>query len=128
VPGKALDIARPGNTFDAHRLLHFAAVRELGDKANERVMRAYFCESLPVGDRMALARLAPDFGIPEADALVMLESDAYADEVRSDEARATELGVAGVPFFAFDGKFGVSGAQPVEVFTDALTTAASSGP
>jgi len=121
-----LDMARPGNTFDAHRLLHFAAERELGDKATERVMRAYFCESLPVGDRIALARLAPEFGILEAEAVAMLESEAYSDEVRSDEARATELGIGGVPFFAFDGKFGVSGAQPVEVFTDALATAASS--
>jgi predicted DsbA family dithiol-disulfide isomerase len=112
--------ARPGNTFDAHRLLHLAAEREFGDRANELVMHAYFCESLPVGDRTALARLAPEFGILEAEALAMLESDAFADEVRSDEARAAKLGISGVPFFVFDGRFGVSGAQPVGVFAKAL--------
>lgn len=112
--------AKPGNTFDAHRLLHLAAERELGDRAVERVMHAYFCESLPVGDRLALARLAPEFGILEAEALALFESNAYIDAVRADETRATELGISGVPFFVFDGKFGISGAQPVEVFTEAL--------
>ncbi len=118
-----LDIARPGNTFDAHRLLHLAAERELGDRATERVMRGYFCEGLPVGDRIALARLAPEFGILEAEALALLESDAYAGTVRADETRAAELRISGVPFFLFDGKFGVSGAQPVEVFSETLEQA-----
>ena len=70
-----LENARPGNTFDAHRLLHFAASRQMGDRATERIMHAYFSEALPVGDRAALARLAPEFGIAESDALAMLESD-----------------------------------------------------
>jgi predicted DsbA family dithiol-disulfide isomerase len=118
-----LENARPGNTFDAHRLLHFAASRQLGDRATERVMHAYFSEALPVGDRAALARLAPEFGIAEADALAMLESDAYADAVRADEARAAGFGISGVPFFVFDEKSGISGAQPVEVFAEALQQA-----
>jgi predicted DsbA family dithiol-disulfide isomerase len=118
-----LEKARPGNTFDAHRLLHFAVARGLGDRATERVMHAYFSEALPVGDRAALARLAPEFGITEADALAMLESDAYADAVRSDEARAAGFGINGVPFFVFDEKSGISGAQPVEVFVEALQQA-----
>ena len=117
--------AKPGNTFDAHRLLHLAAERGSGEQATERVMQGYFCESLPVGDRTALVRLAPEFGILEAEALELLESDGYADAVRDDEARAAELGIKGVPFFVFDGKFGVSGAQPVELFTDALNQALS---
>jgi predicted DsbA family dithiol-disulfide isomerase len=120
-----LDVARPGNTFDAHRLVHFAGARQVGDRANERIMQAYFSEALPVGDRAALARLAPEFGIPESDALAMLESDAYSDAVRADEARAAAFGVSGVPFFVFDEKFGVSGAQPVEMFADALQQAAA---
>lgn len=118
-----LAIARPGNTFDAHRLLQFAAARQLGAHATERMMHAYFCEGLPVGDIAALARLAPEFGIGEEEAMALLESDAYADAVRNDEARASELNITGVPFFVFDGKFGVSGAQPVEVFMDALRQA-----
>jgi predicted DsbA family dithiol-disulfide isomerase len=115
--------ARPGNTFDAHRLLHFAASRQLGDKATERLMHAYFSEALPVGDRAALALLAPQFGIAEKEVLEMLESDAYADEVRADEARAANFGIKGVPFFVFDEKTGISGAQPVEAFADALQQA-----
>ncbi len=118
-----LDKARPGNTFDAHRLLHFAASKQLGDHATERLMQAYFSESLPVGDRAALARLAPEFGITESAALAMLQSDAYADDVRADEARAADFGITGVPFFVIDEKSGISGAQPVELFAEALLKA-----
>ena len=118
-----LSTARPGNTFDAHRLLHFADSRQLGDRATERIMHAYFSESFPVGDRAALARLAPEFGIPEADALAMLESNEYSDAVRADEARAAGFGIGGVPFFVIDEKVGISGAQPVEVFAKALQDA-----
>ncbi|MDH2916752.1 MAG: DsbA family oxidoreductase [Gallionella sp.] len=115
-----LSEARPGNTFDAHRLLHLAASRQVGDQATERLMHAYFSEALPVGDRAALSRLAPEFGISTQEALEMLESDAYVDSVRADEARAAAFGISGVPFFVIDGKVGISGAQPVEVFADAL--------
>jgi predicted DsbA family dithiol-disulfide isomerase len=115
-----LSDARPGNTFDAHRLLHFAKSKNLGDQAAECIMQAYFSESLPVGDRAALAAVAPQFGIDEAEAAAMLESDAYSDAVRADELRAAEFGVTGVPFFVFDEKSGISGAQPVTVFVEAL--------
>ncbi len=115
-----LDHARPGNTFDAHRLLHFATSWQLGDRATERIMHGYFSEGLAVGERAELARLAPEFDIPENDALTMLESDAYSDAVRADEARAAALGVTGVPFFLFDEKTAITGAQAVEVFTEAL--------
>lgn len=114
---------RPGNTFDAHRMLHFAAARQLGDRATERIMRAYFCEGLAVGDRTALARLAPEFGIAENDALSMLAGDAYTGEVRADEARAKTFGISGVPFFVINGKSGIAGAQPVEVIAGALQQA-----
>jgi predicted DsbA family dithiol-disulfide isomerase len=122
-----LSKARPGNTFDAHRLLHFATARQLGDRATERVMQAYFSEALPVGDRAALARLAPEFGMDENDARAMLESDEYTDAVRADEARAAKFGLTGVPFFVFDEKSGVSGAQPVAAFAQALQQASLSG-
>ncbi len=115
-----LSIARPGNTFDAHRLLHFATSKQLGARAAERIMHGYFSEGLEVGERAALARLAPEFGLAEKEALAILESDAYTDEVRADEARATAFGVAGVPFFLFDGKTAITGAQAVEVFAETL--------
>ena len=112
--------ARPGNTLAAHRVLHFAAARQQGELALDRIMHAYFCESLPVGDHAALAQLAPQFGIAENEVLTMLASDDYLAEVRADESRAAELGITGVPFFVFDGKTGISGAQPVEAFTEIL--------
>lgn len=115
-----LSDARPGNTFDAHRLLHFAASKQLGEQAAERIMHAYFCETLAVGDRAALVRLGPEFGISEIEVQNMLESDSYADEVRADEARAAKLGITGVPFFVIDGKIGISGAQSVEMFAAEL--------
>lgn len=115
-----MDIARRGNTFDAHRLIHFAAEKQAGDKAVESIMHAYFSEALAVGDPVALARLAPMFGIAESEALAVLQSDRYADAVRADEARAAGFGISGVPFFVFDEQSGISGAQPVEVFAEAL--------
>ncbi|MBI5627171.1 MAG: DsbA family protein [Nitrosomonadales bacterium] len=86
-------------------------------------MHAYFCEGVAVGDRTALARLAPKFGIAENEALAMLESDAYSEAVRADEARAAALGITGVPFFVLNEKSGISGAQPVEAFAEALQQA-----
>jgi predicted DsbA family dithiol-disulfide isomerase len=118
-----LNDARPGNTFDAHRLLHFAASRYLGDQATERIMRAYFCEGLAVGDHAALRYLAPELGLTENEAVKILESDVFSNEVRTDEARAAELGITGVPFFVFDEKSGISGAQSVKVFAEALQEA-----
>ena len=118
-----LNEAHPGNTFDAHRLLHFAASRQLADQATERIMHAYFCEGLVVSDRMALTRLAPEFGMTADEVLAMLESGTYSDDVRANEARAAELGIAGVPFFVFNEKIGISGAQSVEVFSKALLEA-----
>ena len=115
--------ALPGNTFDAHRLLHFAVARGVGDRVIERIMTAYFSESLPVGDRASLVKLAPEFGIAESDAMQMLESDDYTEAVRADEARAAAFKIKGVPFFVFDEQFGLSGAQPVEIFADALRQA-----
>lgn len=115
-----LSEARPGNTFDAHRLLHYAVAQQKGDAAMEAIMNAYFSEGLPVGDRAALATLAPQFGIEEVHALALLESDEFAALVRADESRAAELGITGVPFFVFDGKTAISGAQPVEVFVRML--------
>ncbi len=117
--------ARPGNTFDAHRLLHYAGSKGVGDRATERIMHGYFSEGLAVGDRAALARLAPEFGLSEAEALAVLESDDYADAVRADEARAAAFGITGVPCFVFNEKSGFSGAQPLEVFAQALKEAGS---
>ena len=117
------EAARPGNTFDAHRLVHLAAEQGLDGMAHERLMRAYFAEGRAIGDRETIADVAAEIGLVRDDVVAMLESDDYGNHVRSDEATATMLGVTGVPFFVFDRKYGVSGAQPVEVLAQALETA-----
>ena len=118
-----LDQARPGNTFNAHRLLHLAAKRGVQPAVTERLMRAYFTEGQPIGDSETLARLASAAGLDADEARATLAGDAFADEVRADERRAAMLGIHGVPFVAIDARYGVSGAQPTEVFLKALETA-----
>jgi predicted DsbA family dithiol-disulfide isomerase len=117
------DIARRGNTFDAHRLLHFARTRDLQPAMKERLFRAYMTEGRAISDREELARLAGEVGLDADEVRAMLEGDALADEVRRDQARAREIGIRGVPFFVFDGRLAVSGAQPSEVFAGALRQA-----
>ena len=109
-----------GNTFDAHRLLHAAGGVGRGAEMEERLFRGYFTEGVAVGDREALARVAA--GIVPAAAQV-LESGAFADEVRADERDAHLLGIHAVPFFAVDRRYGVEGAQPAELIVEALRRA-----
>ena len=120
-----LDETQGGNTFDAHRLLHLAQERGVQGELKERLMRAYFSESEPVGEREVLARLAGEVGL--ADAAEVLASDAYADAVRADEREARLLGISAVPFFVIDRYYGIEGAQPAEVILDALTRAVVPG-
>jgi predicted DsbA family dithiol-disulfide isomerase len=114
-----------GNTFDMHRLLHFAKERGRQDELIGLLYKANFAEERTVfNDDERLVELAVDAGL-DADASreVLADPKAYADEVRADEREAAELGANGVPFFVLDRKYGVSGAQPAEVFAQALTQA-----
>jgi predicted DsbA family dithiol-disulfide isomerase len=123
--GVVLDFekARPGNTFDAHRLLHLAAEKGLQEALKERLLRANFSEGEPIGDRVALVRLAGEVGIPADEAAAVLDSDAYAADVRADEELAMDLGISAVPFFVIDRKFGIPGAQAPDVISQALQRA-----
>jgi predicted DsbA family dithiol-disulfide isomerase len=118
-----LEQARPGNTLDAHRLLHFSVSKKQANQAIETIMHGYFSETLAIGDRESLIKLAPTFGVSEAEARTVLESDQYVREVRADEAQAAQLGISGVPAFVIDGKIAVSGAQSVDEFSLALERA-----
>lgn len=117
------DLARPGNTFDAHRLLHLAREHGLQDTLKERLDRATFTEGSPSSDHTALRALALEVGLPAADVDAVLASDRYADAVRADEAQARAYGISGVPFFVVDQKYGISGAQPADVVLGALQQA-----
>ncbi|MFE2514750.1 DsbA family oxidoreductase [Streptomyces mirabilis] len=114
-----------GNTFDMHRLLHFAKERGRQDELIGLLYKANFAEERTVfNDDERLVELAVAAGL-DADASreVLADPKAYADEVRADEREAAELGANGVPFFVLDRTYGVSGAQPAEVFAQALTQA-----
>lgn len=115
--------AQPVNTFDAHRLIHLAAKHDLGSEADERLKRAYFSDGEVVSDHETLVRLGADIGLPEDEVREMLGSDQFADAVRGDEAQAQQIGVSGVPFTVLGRRLAVSGAQPPEVFTQALQQA-----
>jgi len=117
------DLARPGNTFDAHRLLHLAAERDLQGALKERLLAATFTGGAPISDAETLVRLAIEVGLEEAEARAVLGGDAFAADVRADEQQAQALGISGVPFFVVDSKYGVSGAQPSNLLLQVLDRA-----
>lgn len=114
------DLARAGNTFDAHRILKLAAEHGLQDAVKERLMRAYLTEGEPIGDPEALQRITEEAGLPADEVRELLESDRFGEEVRSDEATAGSLGITAVPFFVVDRAFGTAGAQPPELLLQML--------
>lgn len=116
-----MDLARTGNTFDAHRLNALAADHGVGLEMNERLMRGYFAEGMLPSDREALVTCAREIGleVPKE----FFGSEAYVDEVRADEEAARELGISGVPTMILDGRFVVSGAQGVDTISSMLQRA-----
>jgi predicted DsbA family dithiol-disulfide isomerase len=117
------------NTLAAHRLLHLAAGLGIGGAAKERLLRAHFTEGADLSDHETLTRLLVEVGPPEEASTIearvreVLDGSEYANEVQDDISLARRLGVSGVPFFAIDRAYGVSGAQSVETFLQALRTA-----
>jgi len=117
------DRMQPGNTFDAHRLLHFAHELARQDALKERLFRAYMTDGQAISDRDVLVACARDVGLDEAAARDVLDGDRYTRDVRGDEALAGKLGITGVPFFVFNGELAVSGAQPATVLRAMLDRA-----
>ena len=115
--------ARGGNTFDAHRVLHYAKSVGLQSALKERLMKAYFSDGIQFADPDNLVKLAVEVGLEEAEIRRVLEDDSFAEAVRTDLARARDIGVRGVPFYLIDGEVGVTGAQPPQTFLNALNYA-----
>lgn len=88
----------------------------------ERLLRAYFTDTVNIGERSVLVSLAGEVGLDAAETAAMLESDAYAAEVNEDIEEGQRLNITGVPFFVFNNKYAVSGAQPGPVFSEVLET------
>ena len=116
-----MDNVKPTNTFNAHRLIHFADSKGLQHEMKERLLKAYFTEGQNVGDISTLSELASDIGLDQKKVKEILSEKKFTDEVVQDIERAYKIGVQGVPFFLINNKYGLSGAQPVEVFVEALT-------
>lgn len=111
------------NTFDAHRLIQFAQDKGAALPMVERLFKAQFQDGLDVGNREVLAQLASEVGFNAQEVLDMLESKQYMAQVKVQAQEGVELGVRSVPFFIFDRKVAVSGAQPENVFEDAIEEA-----
>ena len=116
------------NTRDGHRLVAWAARSGRQDEMVRRLMRGHFEEHLDLGDRAVLARLAGEAGLDAASAVALLESDAFEEEVNADLDQARAIGIRGVPFFVFAGRYGFSGAQPDPAFLEAFRLAAAEPP
>ncbi|TMV48912.1 DsbA family oxidoreductase [Paenibacillus mesophilus] len=114
------DMMKPTNTFDAHRLAHFAGRYGKSAEMTERLLQAYFTEGKHIGDHETLTALAAELGLDRDEVAAMLSGEEGKTEVRSDEQEASALGVRGVPFFVFNRKYAISGAQPTELFADTL--------
>ncbi|HET7488692.1 MAG TPA: DsbA family oxidoreductase [Acidimicrobiales bacterium] len=118
-----LDLTRRGSTFDAHRLLHLAADHGRQGDLEEALMDAYFTRGEPIADHEILTRLALAAGLQEHEVADVLAGEAFAADVRADEAEARRLGVTGVPFFVVDRRYAVAGAQKADVLLGALEQA-----
>jgi predicted DsbA family dithiol-disulfide isomerase len=114
------DLARGGNTFDAHRLVQLAKAHGVQDAMKERLMLAYHTEGEPIGDHETLLRLALEVGLPGDEVRDVLASDRYAADVREDERTAVSLGISAVPFFVVDRRMGAAGAHPAEALGELL--------
>ena len=112
-----------GNTTDAHRLLLWAAELGAQDQLLEQFYTSYFEKSEPVFSHQDLLEIVERTDLSVDEAKKVLESDRYRDQVQSDMAQAHQLGANGVPFFVFDMKYGISGAQPQEHFDETLKQA-----
>lgn len=115
-----METIKPTNSFDAHRLLHLAKSAGLQDKAIEKLSSAYFTEGKLISNGATLVEIGVTIGLPAKDVEKILESNAFEADVREDEKEAKTLGITGVPFFAVNRKFGISGAQKSDYFLNAL--------
>ena len=109
--------------WDGHRLIAWAQKKGDATPLVERLFRAFFFEGRRISDHDELARLAAECGFREEEALAMLESDALEQEVRSESREALDVGIQGVPFFIFNGRIAVSGAQDPAALLDAIAAA-----
>ncbi|WP_276358954.1 DsbA family oxidoreductase [Daejeonella sp. H1SJ63] len=114
------DKAIVANSMNAHRFSHFAKQYSKQNDAEELLFRAYFTDGKNTDDQNTLIELGNEIGLDPVKLKSVLESQQYADEVRADILEAQQIGVRGVPFFVFDRKYAISGAQESQAFSQVL--------
>lgn len=114
------DTTFPANTLDAHRLLHLALEQGLQDEAQERLFKAFFTEGKNIEDKQTLQMLGEEIGLDPALVTKLLESDQFKDEVGLDFQEARVIGIRSLPFFLFNSKYSISGAQESTYFLNVL--------
>lgn len=119
------DVMKTANTVAAHRLTKWAATKGKEKQLTERLLQAYFIDGIAIGRQEELLALAKEVGLPVEEATAILTSNDYQNEVDQDIYEAQQIGVRGVPFFVFDNKYGISGAQPQQLFEQTIEQAAS---
>lgn len=119
------DKAIVANSFDAHRLSHLAKKEGKQDAMEERLFRAYFSEGLNTADHETLVRLAVEVGLDAQVVRTMLAGTDFADDVERDIYEAQQVGARGVPFFVFNNRYALSGAQPPQLFLQVLQKVAA---
>ena len=117
------DISKPGNTFDAHRMIHLGGARGIQTQVKDRFLRGYLSEGCAIGLPEVVAELAIDAGLDADEVAAVLDGDAFAEEVRIDEATAVSLQITGVPFFVVDRRYAIAGAQSPETMVAVLEQA-----
>lgn len=108
------------NSFRSHQLLQFAKSKGLGDEIKEALFEAHFTEGKNIDDRQSLIEIANRIGLDKKETEEILDSERFCYEVKQDEMEAKNIGVQGVPFFVFNNKYAVSGAQAPETFLEVL--------
>lgn len=117
------DQAVVANSFDAHRLIQFAKTVDKGNEAEEALFHAYFTDGKNIADYQTLADIASEIGLDADDTKAVLNSDQFANAVKHGIEIASGLDIQGVPFFLFNRKYAISGAQETEMFLKALNKA-----
>ena len=115
------DKAIISNSLTSHRIIHLAKAKKLGDEMEEIFFKAYFTEGKDLNDTQTLIELGIQAGLDSHEVKDVIENkNLYLSDVKGDIKQAQEIGVQGVPFFVFDRKYAVSGAQPVEAFVNTI--------
>ncbi len=115
------------NTLDAHRLLHLAKKEGKQSEVKELLMQAYFMQGKNIADKPTLIEIGKEAGLPDIQLDIVLYTDQFRDEVIYDIQKARKLGISGVPFFVFDQKYGISGAQGVDAILEVMEKIDSEG-